>query len=189
MNNKILVLCISILLVLIIASYATTMTGMFLTQTNNYKINGLFVSGNKLINDDCKIGDSNGCLLDIVISQPITKNHIQTYKGGNYELCLGTLCTYIEPQYDIKLTGTLGYKNENLVEKGSKVIAKIFYNNEIVKQVETTVDKNGKFELELNDIPDSIIDKEFVIKIYVEGKIEALYECTHKVENGEHICN
>ena len=176
MNNKTLALYISILLVLIIVSYTSTITGMFLTQTNNYKINGLFVSGNKLVNDNCNIGGSNGCSLDIVISQPLTKNHIQTYKGGNYELCLGTLCTYIEPQYDVKLTGTLGYKNEDLVEKGSKVIAKIFYNNDIIKQVETTVDENGKFELELNDIPDSIIDKEFVIKLYVEGKVEALYE-------------
>ena len=73
-------------------------------------------------------------------------------------------------------------------EAGSKVTGVVEY-LDYIKTVDVTIDENGYFEANLNDVPANVVNSEFDLRIYVEGRVEAMYECTHRIIEDQHYCN
>lgn len=181
-SNKLLLIILILLVALLAFIFSSKITGMFLLQDEDslYTMRGLSTSGGGKIGGDTYI-------LDVAVGQELSG----AIEGQKYNLCLGVMCAYNEPVYDISLRGNLTYNSGNPVETGSRITAKLSY-QDYSKSIVTQVIGDGQFSVEFDDIPDSVIDKEFIIEIFVEGKIDAVYSCRHQIETVEdvtkHIC-
>lgn len=144
-------------------------TGMFFVETDPIQITmrSSFVQGEVLEKEQYN--------LQISVSQePIGKLADSNQK---YELCLGILCSAYEPRYDIRVKGNLSYSTGEIVAN-SEITTIIEYGS-YEKQVIERTNAKGIFEAVIIDVPENIRNSEFIIKIYAEAEIEAVYECIY----------
>jgi len=139
----------------------------------DYKIEGLISEGGDVLSG----GDY---IATVVLGQPA----IGYETNSNYIVCLGALCTYIfEPEYSVRLSGNLRYDDNSIVSKGDVWLAVEYMGTSFIGG-KTKTDSSGNFNSRVT-IPEFIYNKDFDIKIYASGQIDAVYECTYDQSTNE----
>jgi hypothetical protein len=151
------------ILLIISSSYITS---AFLI-TDTYRISGEITTGSgNLASTDLKNFSK------IAVGQPIIGN----ISGGGYKICFGVFCTDVyQPAYSMNFSGTLNYSNGTFVKNAPvKVIVKY-----LTTQFEgdDKTNSSGQFYVKMSNLPEYIIGKDLNITFYVQGEIEAIYNC------------
>jgi len=167
----VLSLFIVISLMLVSKTPSKSITGAFMVSATNLNITGGITGGGY-------VNLTGGSLkLKVAVGQPIVGN--VSNQGANLKICFGVFCTIggaAPPPYIINFTGQLNYSNGTAVAN-QPITAYITYLTNTYSNA-TTTDNNGKFLIVISNLP-KIENKDFDVKFYVSGEIEATYECTY----------
>jgi hypothetical protein len=108
----------------------------------------------------------------IAVGQPIIGN----ISGGGYKVCFGVFCTDVyQPQYSMNFSGRLNYSNGSVVVNVPiKVIVKYLTSQYEGRNWTTGL---GEFFVKIDSLPEYIIYNNLNITFYVQGEIEAVYNC------------
>ena len=142
-----------ILLTFFIFSLILSQIAIAFTTSDNadYTIEGLISEGGDVIS-------GGNYIATVVLGQPV----IGLRSDSNYIVCLGAVCTYIfEPDYSIRLSGTLKYADGRILNNGNAWIAVKYLTSTFIGGKSTT-DSSGNFNARVA-IPESIYDKDFDI--------------------------
>lgn len=145
-----------------IISYASA----FNMSSFSYKLKGILTEGGNTTSSDSYISTFS-------FAQPV----IGRSSGSTYKVCLGIYCTDVfEGYYEVFIQGKLNYGNGTAVSDSEVkgVINYRSYNFETTNKTDST----GNFVTVIN-IPEFVYNKDFRVKIYAIGEIEALYECDY----------
>jgi hypothetical protein len=110
----------------------------------------------------------------IAVGQPIIGFANNT--AANLKICFGIFCTDVyQPQYSMNFTGRLNYSNGSVVVNAPiKVIVKYLTSQYEGRNWTTGL---GEFFVKIDSLPEYIIYNNLNITFYVQGEIEAIYNC------------
>lgn len=154
-------------LLLLLSSYITS---AFLI-TDTYRMKGEITEGGHI---NLTFGNPIQEVSKIAVGQPVIG--IANNSAADLKVCFGVFCTGIyQPMYNMNFTGRLNYSNGSYVVNAPiKVVVRYMsYQKEGVNQT----DSSGNFTIKLDNLPEYIMDKDLNITMYVQGTVEAIYNC------------
>lgn len=159
-------------LIFVVSKPSKSITSAFIISAPSAKMVGEITGGGRNLT-----GVYN---LKVAVGQSVVGN----ISNANLRICLGVLCSsgLASHAYSINFTGQLNYSNGTAVSN-SLITVYITYLTDTYSESNTT-DNNGNFLIVINNIP-NLENKNFNVKFYLEGEIEATYECRydHITEN------
>ena len=125
-------------------------------------------------------------------SEGITYEPAGELGSTDYRACLGWYCAAgaIVTPYSIHVTGTLNYSNGTIVSDAPITLA--VYNSTlgISYSIDGKTDGAGSFDITLSDVPTSLVNAGFAIKITAYGAVEAVFDkpCIKDIINNKIVC-
>ncbi|MBU3896371.1 MAG: hypothetical protein KJ697_00335 [Nanoarchaeota archaeon] len=171
---KLVAIALLLIIIFSMSSFAFVMSGP------NYKINAIISNGGKSITG---IYTETPYTMHFALMQPIIKSFLDKTDTTNYKLCLGIFCTGLfEVPHYVTVSGTVYYDTGGVVaDSEAKLVVNVANGN--YKSGMFRTDANGGFTTKVA-VPETIMKKEgtlikpFGIKVYVTGRVEAVYSCT-----------
>ena len=169
-------MAISILTIslLLLASSSYITSAFFIYDT--YRLRGEITTGGHV--NLTTVGPKQN-VSKIAVGQPIIGN----ISGVGYKMCFGVFCTDVfKPQYSMNFSGRLNYSNGSaVIYTLVKIIVKY-----LSSQIEGTnrTDGLGQFFIKIDNLPEFMMNKDLNITTYVQGEIEAVYDCWYNNTEG-----
>lgn len=163
-----LTLILAFSLLFIVSSYITS---AFFFINGAYNVRGEIVSGGSV---NLTFGSPIKNMSQLVIGQPVIG--VANNSTANLKMCFGIYCTDTQqPLYSMNFSGFLNYSNGMLVNNTPVTFTIDYFGAEF--QNTNFTDNSGNFYVEIDNLPEYVIRKDFNVTIRVQGDVDATYQC------------